>query len=228
MPHICFSESGQHWLVPYSAPSHYLDQCLVNVNGTIRNKLQWNYIQNTKKKTSTKIHLKLSSAIKRTFVQGELNAIFTNIGMPWVEVFNLFYWNTLIIFCIKDAMFHQCWRVEFHRGIAHHLTHLCLNCNSWALHLLILVISSIPYSLRDIRDVRTIVASDILRLKRTAYRFNGLCKSRVAYILRLHFGIWYVWCDTQCFLCMYIFGYQPMPQTTKMHDVLGTWISSFQ
>ena len=52
MPHICVSESGQHWfrqwLVAYSAPSHYLNQCWVIVNWTHRNKLQWNLNQNTK------------------------------------------------------------------------------------------------------------------------------------------------------------------------------------
>ena len=52
MPHICVSESGQHWfrwwLVAYSAPSHYLNQCWVVVNGDLRNKLQWIFIQNTK------------------------------------------------------------------------------------------------------------------------------------------------------------------------------------
>ena len=41
VPYICVSESGQHWfrwwLVPYSAPSHYLNQCWVIVNWTIVN-----------------------------------------------------------------------------------------------------------------------------------------------------------------------------------------------
>ena len=50
--HICISESGQHWLrywlVVYSAPSHYLNQCWVIVNWILRNKLQWNFNQNTK------------------------------------------------------------------------------------------------------------------------------------------------------------------------------------
>ena len=45
-------ESGQHWfrywLVTYPAPSHYLNQCWVFVNWTLRNKLQWNFHQNTK------------------------------------------------------------------------------------------------------------------------------------------------------------------------------------
>ena len=51
-PHICISESGQHWLrkwlVAFSAPSHYLNQCLVIVHWNLRNKLQWNFNQNTK------------------------------------------------------------------------------------------------------------------------------------------------------------------------------------
>ena len=50
--HICISESGQHWfrqwLVAYSAPSHYLNQCWVIVNWTPGDKFQWNFNQNTK------------------------------------------------------------------------------------------------------------------------------------------------------------------------------------
>ena len=50
VPHICVSESRQHWfikwLVTYSAPSHYLNQCWVIVNWTLGNKLQWNFNQN--------------------------------------------------------------------------------------------------------------------------------------------------------------------------------------
>ena len=45
IPHICVSESVQHWfrswLVAYSAPSYYLNQCWVIVNWAVRNKLQW-------------------------------------------------------------------------------------------------------------------------------------------------------------------------------------------
>ena len=47
VPHICVNESGQYWfrwwLVAYSAPSHYLNQCWGIVNWTIRNKLEWNF-----------------------------------------------------------------------------------------------------------------------------------------------------------------------------------------
>ena len=52
VPHICVSESGQLWLrqllVAYLAPSHYLNQCWLIVNWTLRNKLQWNFNRNKK------------------------------------------------------------------------------------------------------------------------------------------------------------------------------------
>ena len=52
VPHTCFNESGQRcfrwWLVAYSAPGHYLNQCWVIINWTLRNKLQWNFDQNAK------------------------------------------------------------------------------------------------------------------------------------------------------------------------------------
>ena len=52
MPHICISESVQHWfrkwLVAYSVPSHYLNQYWFIVNWTPRNKHQWSFNQNTK------------------------------------------------------------------------------------------------------------------------------------------------------------------------------------
>ena len=53
VPHICVNDSGQHWfrywLVAYSAPSHYLNRCWVIINWTLRNKLPWNFNQNTKR-----------------------------------------------------------------------------------------------------------------------------------------------------------------------------------
>ena len=49
VPHICISESGQHWfrlwLVAYSAPSHYLNQCWLIVNWTLRDTIRWNFSQ---------------------------------------------------------------------------------------------------------------------------------------------------------------------------------------
>ena len=34
----------RHWLVAWSVPSHYLNQCWNIVHWTLRNKLQWNFI----------------------------------------------------------------------------------------------------------------------------------------------------------------------------------------
>ena len=52
VPLICVIESGQHWFryspVAYSAPSQYLNWCWIIVNWTLRNKLQWQFNQNTK------------------------------------------------------------------------------------------------------------------------------------------------------------------------------------
>ena len=52
VPLICVSESGQHWfrywVVVRMAPSHYLNQCCLIVNWTLRNKIQWNFNGNTK------------------------------------------------------------------------------------------------------------------------------------------------------------------------------------
>ena len=50
--YIYVSESGQRWLrkwlVAFSVPSHYLNQCLAIVNLTLRIKFQWNFNQNIK------------------------------------------------------------------------------------------------------------------------------------------------------------------------------------
>ena len=49
--HICVSELSQHWfrlwLVAFSSPSNYINQCWFIVNCTLKNKLQWNFNQNT-------------------------------------------------------------------------------------------------------------------------------------------------------------------------------------
>ena len=50
--HICIGELGKHWfsqwLVACSAPSHYLEQCLLIVNWTLGKERQWNSNGNTK------------------------------------------------------------------------------------------------------------------------------------------------------------------------------------
>ena len=73
VPHICVSEWVQHWfrkwLVAFSAPSHYLNQCWVIVNWNLRNKLQLNFNQNTKLFIQEN-HLKISSVKWRPFFPG--------------------------------------------------------------------------------------------------------------------------------------------------------------
>ena len=52
VPHTCASQSDQYWfrqwLVAYSAPNDYLNQCRVDVNWTFRNKITWNLNRNAK------------------------------------------------------------------------------------------------------------------------------------------------------------------------------------
>ena len=119
------TESGQHWfglwLVVYSAPSHYLKQCWVIVNWTLKNNLQCNLNQNTKffihenasknvvhekaailsggggnKTAAHSIH-EFSSNIKRYFIENFINA--HSIPMCYIckRVWKLFY-----ILCINN------------------------------------------------------------------------------------------------------------------------------
>ena len=48
--HICISQLGHHGfrlrLVTWQAPSHYLNQCSIIVNWTLRNILQWKWMSN--------------------------------------------------------------------------------------------------------------------------------------------------------------------------------------
>ena len=49
--HICIDNLSHHcfrwWLVAWSAPCHYLNQCWDIINWTLRNKLQWNFNRNS-------------------------------------------------------------------------------------------------------------------------------------------------------------------------------------
>ena len=50
MTHMCIGSltiiGSDKWLVAWSAPSNYLNQCGNTVNWTLRNKLQWNFHRN--------------------------------------------------------------------------------------------------------------------------------------------------------------------------------------
>ena len=100
MPYVCVSESGQHWfrywLVAYSAPSPYLNECSRIVNWTLRNRLKWNLNQNTK----SSIHgnaseKKGSSANWWPFVLEELSYCFLNNAYGHGHV--IYLWATILI-----------------------------------------------------------------------------------------------------------------------------------
>ena len=77
--HLCVHELGRHWfrqwLVAYSAPSHYLNQCRVIANWISRNKLQWNFIE-IHNFSFPKMHLKIPSAEWRPFCAGKMSKCF--------------------------------------------------------------------------------------------------------------------------------------------------------
>ena len=74
VPHICVSELGQHWfrwwLGAYSAPSHYLNQCLNIVNWTLGTNFGEILIK-IRTFSFKNIHLKMLSAKWRPFCPGE-------------------------------------------------------------------------------------------------------------------------------------------------------------
>ena len=47
VPHILGRHWFRYWLVAYSAPSRYLNQCWISVDFALRNKFKWNFNQNT-------------------------------------------------------------------------------------------------------------------------------------------------------------------------------------
>ena len=108
MPHICISKSSQRWLVTYSAPSHYLDQCWVIVNWIFGNDLPWNFDL-----SFTKIHLEISSLKRRPFCQGGrgeglIQILFTAVScVPWLLRQDKFTTKHTIEYLCLGTIFHQ-------------------------------------------------------------------------------------------------------------------------
>ena len=69
------------WLVAWSAPSHYLNQCWNIVNWTLRNKLQWNFNRSSNI-VIQEMRLKVSSAKWRPFYLG-LNVLILQHILWW-------------------------------------------------------------------------------------------------------------------------------------------------
>ena len=94
---IWVSIASDNGIVAYSSWSHYLNQCLVIVNWTLRNKLKWNFIQNTK----VFIHKNASGnyVCKMAFILPQLqwvNALASHIliAISWMSCWNAFLWLT--------------------------------------------------------------------------------------------------------------------------------------
>ena len=77
MTHTCV---GNLTSIDWTAPSHYLNQYCIIVNWALRNKLQWNVIQNSNIFIQ-KMHFKISSAKWCPFCFG-LNALSASCAMP--------------------------------------------------------------------------------------------------------------------------------------------------
>ena len=102
VPHICISESDQHWcrwLVAYSPPSHHLNQCWVIVNWTLKNKLQWNFNQNSKRFTHENrykiIVCEMAAILSREMSQKEAMGILVIWAAMWRNyyMFHSFFWQ---------------------------------------------------------------------------------------------------------------------------------------
>ena len=85
----------------YSAPSHYLNQCWVIVNWTLRNKLQWNFNQNTNlsihENASEYIVWEMTAILSRGRLVNTITSAKQNTTAPWV------YCNSYIL-CIPLTM----------------------------------------------------------------------------------------------------------------------------
>ena len=80
------------WLVAWSVPSHYLNQCWNIVNWTLRNKLQWNSKIEILKFSFKKMHLKVLCAKWRPF------------GLS-VQVLNFFVFHWVHLILRADSRF---------------------------------------------------------------------------------------------------------------------------
>ena len=119
VPHICVSELGQHWfrwwLVAWSAPSHFLNQCWNIVNWALKNKLHWNFTQNTKRF----IHEKASENIVC-----EIAAVLSRwrwVNTPWIICYVLheiaYNLNVNVLICRNCA--HYCAKPKHMRSMKH-------------------------------------------------------------------------------------------------------------
>ena len=108
---LCDSTLGLHWfwswLVAYSVPSHYLNQCWPIVNWTLGNKFQWNLHQYTKQYYSyKKMDLKMSSATGWSFYLGTL------VCVKWLSLKDLLKYLMSKTWSSVYLQMEQCWQLS--------------------------------------------------------------------------------------------------------------------
>ena len=116
MPHICVSESGQHWLrwlfVAHSAPSHFLKQCCMIANGTLRNKLQWNFDQNTKhllcENTSGNIVYEMATILSRERCVNRVTNMYLICQYGLVSLHTCCVYKYIVVWCTINMAVTKC------------------------------------------------------------------------------------------------------------------------
>ena len=86
-------------LATWPAPSHYLNKCWHIVNWTLRNKLQWNFIE-ILRFSFKKMHLKVSSAKWRPF------CLSLNVSSHPVTIYIMEIWGNLAIWQMLRCHWH--------------------------------------------------------------------------------------------------------------------------
>ena len=103
--HICISKLTI--IVAYMAQSHFVNQCWFTVNWTLRNKLQWNFNQNTK----LCIHINASENIVCNMLAIVSRGRWVN---TWYT-YTILYLIIITIICLKVLHILMCWSGIFCR-----------------------------------------------------------------------------------------------------------------
>ena len=102
------TEPGQHWFrswhVTFSTPSHHLEQCLVIMNWTHRNTLQWN-LNKIYYFSLKKMHLKMLSERYLSYVQASISPHWGHEKMAtiflWMSFLNAFSSIKILVYQFK-------------------------------------------------------------------------------------------------------------------------------
>ena len=129
-----------NWLVTWLAPSHYLNQCWIVVNWTLRNKFQWNLNQNSNIFIQENV-FEMSSAKRRPFCLGLNVFIKGAYSSSWQAEY---FWKRHMNFtiCLFDFKFNHytstCSYIYIYVYIYIYIYEwypvtLCPSCHTWSL-----------------------------------------------------------------------------------------------